>query len=273
MSFQCPFQIGQVVTHDALTQAFKCGNMGGMRRSKATNSLVIISDHTKGLYEDKWYRDVLHYTGMGKSGDQSLSFMQNKTLAECNYNSVDVHLFEVLAASQYIYRGKVTLASSPYQEVQSGEDGLPRKVWMFPLQPMQGVQAIDEITFEDYIAEKKMAAKKLSLHDLCKRANSATSTKASSRYVNRMEYVRDPYIAEYTKRRANGICQLCGKPAPFTDKDGEPYLQSHHIEWLSKGGSDTPDNTAALCPNCHCRMHTLDLLTDVQKLKTLAKGR
>ena len=40
--------------------------MGGMRRSLTTNSLVIVSDHTKELYDDKWVDDVLHYTGMGK---------------------------------------------------------------------------------------------------------------------------------------------------------------------------------------------------------------
>lgn len=84
-----------------------------MRRSKATNSLVIISDHTKGLYEDKWFGDVLHYTGMGKNGgDQDLNFMQNKTLAESDRNGVEVHLFEVLVPTEYIYRGLVSLAGS-----------------------------------------------------------------------------------------------------------------------------------------------------------------
>ena len=104
MSSFCKFKIGQVVTHSDIIAEFKCGNMGGMRRSKATNSLVIISDHTKGLYEDKWFGDVLHYTGMGKNGDQDLNFMQNKTLAESDRNGVEVHLFEVLVPTEYIYR-------------------------------------------------------------------------------------------------------------------------------------------------------------------------
>lgn len=49
MSSFCKFKIGQKVTNSEIISEFKCGNMGGMRRSKATNSLVIISDHTKGL--------------------------------------------------------------------------------------------------------------------------------------------------------------------------------------------------------------------------------
>lgn len=95
--------------------------------------MVIISDHTKGLYEDKWINGILHYTGMGKKGDQSLSFAQNKTLAESNENGVDVHLFEVFKEKDYVYMGKVKLVNTPYQETQKGEDGIPRKVWIFPV--------------------------------------------------------------------------------------------------------------------------------------------
>lgn len=43
--------------------------MGGMRRSKTTNTLVIVSDYTKGIYHDKWIVGVLLYNGMGKNGD------------------------------------------------------------------------------------------------------------------------------------------------------------------------------------------------------------
>jgi 5-methylcytosine-specific restriction protein A len=133
MSFKPSFSIGDTVTNEDIRLAFQCGNMGGMRRSHKTNTLVIISDHTKGLYEDKWFGDELHYTGMGKSGDQSLDFMQNKTLAQSNYNGVEVHLFEALLPLQYIYRGQVSLCGDPYQEKQLGEDGINREVWMFPL--------------------------------------------------------------------------------------------------------------------------------------------
>jgi len=71
-------------------------------------------------------------------------------------------------------------------------------------------------------------------------------------------YKRNPAVAAEAKRLANGICQLCGKPAPFTTKKDEPYLETHHIVWLSEGGEDTVKNTAALCPNCHRRVHILN---------------
>lgn len=265
------FEIGQTVTHADIIAKFQCGNMGGMRRSKATNSLIIISDHTKGLYEDKWFGDILHYTGMGKSGDQDLFFMQNKTLAQSDRNGVEVHLFEVLLPTEYIYRGVVSLASKPYQEIQKGEDGVPRKVWMFPLKLHIGSQTISEASLAKYIEEKEKAAHKLSLTELQKRAEQNESDKVSSRKVASNVYIRDAFVVEYAKRRANGLCQLCGQRAPFSNKEGSPYLECHHIEWISSGGSDTIENTVALCPNCHRKMHVLNLSSDIEKLKIQAK--
>ena len=74
--------------------------------------------------------------------------------------------------------------------------------------------------------------------------------------VQTTQYVRNIYILEYAKRRANGICQDCKKMAPFKNrKTGEPYLEIHHIIPLSKGGKDSIDNVIALCPNCHRKRH------------------
>lgn len=59
MDSNCKFEIGQVVTNADIVSEFRCGNMGGMRRAKATNSLIIVSDPTKAFYEDKWYGNIL----------------------------------------------------------------------------------------------------------------------------------------------------------------------------------------------------------------------
>ena len=83
-------------------------------------------------------------------------------------------------------------------------------------------------------------------------------------------YHRDPVIAAYVKNRANGHCQLCGAVAPFLDQNGEPYLECHHIQWLSEGGLDSIDNCVALCPNCHRKMHIVNDPKDKQVLLTVA---
>lgn len=136
MEFNPGVTIGQTLKNADIVDIFKCGNMGGMRRSKTTNTLVIVSDYTKGIYNDKWIAGVLHYTGMGKSGDQDLHWAQNKTLANCGHNGVDVHLFEVIDAGEYIYCGRIELVGNPYMEIQPGEDGNNRNVWMFPIRPV-----------------------------------------------------------------------------------------------------------------------------------------
>lgn len=52
--FNSGLEIGQILKNSEIVEIFKCGNMGGMRRSKTTNTLVIVSDYTKGIYHDKW---------------------------------------------------------------------------------------------------------------------------------------------------------------------------------------------------------------------------
>ncbi|MCC0645670.1 HNH endonuclease [Clostridioides sp. ZZV14-6150] len=136
MVFNPGLTIGQTLKNADIVDTFKCGNMGGMRLSKTTNTLVIVSDYIKGIYHDKWITGVLHYTGMGKSGDQDLYWAQNATLANCSHNGVDAHLFEVIDAGEYIYCGRIELAGKPYTETQPGEDGHDRKVWMFPIRPI-----------------------------------------------------------------------------------------------------------------------------------------
>ncbi len=53
----------------------------------------------------------------------------------------------------------------------------------------------------------------------------------------------------------------------YNTKNGEAYLETHHIIWLSKKGFDTIDNTITLCPNCHRKMHVLNKEKDIDYLK------
>ena len=68
-------------------------------------------------------------------------------------------------------------------------------------------------------------------------------------------FVRDPAVKAWVLKTANGTCEGCNSPAPFTGNDGLPYLEVHHVMPLASHGSDTPTNAVALCPNCHRRCH------------------
>ena len=73
--------VGNTYTNNEIASTFKCSNMGGMRRAKETNSLVLIAKHNNPLYDDQWTEEgILNYTGMGTENDQSIEFAQNKTL-------------------------------------------------------------------------------------------------------------------------------------------------------------------------------------------------
>lgn len=71
----------------------------------------------------------------------------------------------------------------------------------------------------------------------------------------RQYIVRDLQVGIYVKAMAAGKCELCQQDAPFHGRDGEPYLEIHHVRTLADGGPDVPSNTVALCPNCHKAVH------------------
>lgn len=264
MVFDPGIKIGTELTNDEMRKLFKCGNMGGMRRSKQTGTLVIISDDTKGLYRDVWKDGVLHYTGMGKIGDQVLNGNQNGTLYYSNTNGIEVHLFEVMERAVYTYRGVVELVDKPYKSNQPDDNGNMRSVWMFPVKPAHGYTE----TEMQNVASKEVT--KLSIKELLRRTeiNSGIKTTTTETVV----YYRDPYLNELVKRIADGKCQYCGNDAPFVDKNGQPYLEEHHVKRLADGGSDTIDNVVALCPNCHRKMHVRNEMSDVVMLKNVAEA-
>jgi len=271
LKFDHGLKPGQAITNNELQSKFKCAPRGGMRRSLTNNTLVIISDPFRAIYEDRWIGDVFHYTGMGMSGDQIISFQQNKTLAESATNGVDVHLFEVFEEGLYTFIGKVKLADDPYQEDQPDVQGRIRKVWVFPLKVVEQdeIVKIPESIILKKQEKKEREAKKLSDDELKKRAKYFNKG-VGVRQVITISYERNPYVTELAKRRAKGICHLCEKPAPFKGKRGDPFLETHHIEWLSNRGEDIIENTVALCPNCHRKMHSLNINVDIEKLKTKA---
>lgn len=131
-----------ILTNQQLMHIFKVSNSGGMRRSLKTNSLVLIhhihASTTDSIYHDEWKsingKRILHYTGMGQTGDQSLDFAQNKTLSESQINQVDIYLFSNDGPNRYQYEGMVKLFEQPYISQQKDKNGNMRNVYIFPLE-------------------------------------------------------------------------------------------------------------------------------------------
>jgi len=265
-------KIGDVINNERLMEIFACSPQGGMRRSLKTNTLVVICNHLKSIYSDKWINGVMYYTGMGQEGDQSVDYAQNKTLANSNKNGVEVHLFEVFKDKEYTYSGRVRLGNQPDYAIQQDVNGNDRRVVVFPLVPFDSDEApiVELKKLKDLEEVKSNKAKRLSDEVVAERAEN--NYKSVSRTVTSNYYERNIWVTEHAKRRAQGICQLCEQPAPFYSKKGEPYLETHHVEWLSRGGLDAPENTVALCPNCHRKMHIVDDESDKELLRNKAKS-
>ena len=143
-------------------------------------------------------------------------------------------------------------------------------LWVFPLRLKSGyAPAIPAATLKALDQVKEKQAHYLGDAEVEALAKKQGQAIVGKRNATVTVYQRSPWVAENAKRRAKGKCELCQAPAPFNKPGGSPYLETHHIEWLANGGADTVENTVALCPNCHKKMHIINCELD----KAVLKGR
>lgn len=103
--------------------------------------------------------------------------------------------------------------------------------------------------------KKKIAAETLSedtLASMVKLIEAANETPPSIRQVLKREIVRNKKFADFVKKRAKYICEICER-RPFIQINGKPYAEADHIIPLGgeSRGLDTPDNMRCLCAQCH----------------------
>jgi hypothetical protein len=150
--------------------------------------------------------------------------------------------------------GKPYLVASPDTIVKI-EDFVPSKI----------VHAIKLNTASDrsyhYIEEEyKTKPIQVKFEDFRNKAYSYAVESPDKILVNSQFVIkRSEMIKTYALSRARGKCENCESDAPFLKRNGQPYLEVHHIKELGNNGSDSPLNVAAICPNCHARIsHGID---------------
>lgn len=67
--------------------------------------------------------------------------------------------------------------------------------------------------------------------------------------------MRSAEVKAWVLQESGGRCECCYGLAPFHNDRGLPFLEVHHLCRLADGGSDTPENAIAICPNCHRELH------------------
>jgi len=169
------------------------------------------------------------------------------------------------------YPGRMTIFSDPSCDDDKKEAAILVAELDSPEFVSQIESFVDDVRrFKDAVRGLNDDLGEMSESDLGEKV-AAARKKPKSSIAAVIVHDRNPYVAKLAKRRAGGKCELCGKPAPFRNSLDEPYLECHHIVWLAHGGSDRSENTVALCPNCHRKMHVLKDPKDIRTLRRRAK--
>lgn len=204
-----------------------------------------------GYYDEELPDGSWWYFGQGTKGDQVVSNPANSKLATLQYS---VLLFttreptskEILAQGYgklFAYRGMFNVLNYEPYRADAG-NRINDQLLRFRFVP------VEELPTESSDMTKATAKYELKalLDSRAPPPPQANETVVLYRY-------RSALVQRYARLRANGFCEGCGDAAPFVTEYQEPFLEVHHLLRLADEGPDTPENVAALCPNCHRRAH------------------
>jgi 5-methylcytosine-specific restriction protein A len=206
--------------------------------SLAKKVLSTVMPTTSGLIAS------LKYFGEGQVGDMQLTG-GNKAVAEHSASGESLLLFRK-ASTGLRFEGEMVCETFHYEQSPDRE-GNDRKAIVFELRPLEAVSEI--------VDAQGVHAKADLANLLAKALSAAAAQPKTGTGAIRTVYERSRDVRDYVLARAGNDCEGCQSPAPFTRKDGSPYLEPHHIRRLSDGGPDHPAFVIALCPNCHRRVH------------------
>ena len=255
-------------TPQEIEDALGGNHQHGISYSKVNNWIILRSFGDRPprkkifTYHDRWSDDksIFFYHGSGsqdKDQDPNNAKVGNKRLTDSRIDNTPVFLFILADDDKYEFIDEVKVISPPSFENDPGSN---HKRLVYQLLPLNNTYGTSNFTNLDPDISSISSISDSTLENLVTRQKNVRSKVVSS-----VQYTRDPYVKLYALRRANGYCQLCDNAAPF-EKDGKPYLEVHHIMYLSQGGKDDIYNVCALCPNCHRKMHIINDPEDVKKL-------
>jgi 5-methylcytosine-specific restriction enzyme A len=232
------------------------GAYGGQRQggisTPTSTSYVFLFTGEEGEqygYSDGWSDGVFHYFGEGQHGN--MEFVRgNRAIRDHAVDGKDLLMFRSLGKGKPVrFLGQFECASWDHRQAPDIE-GNERQAIVFHLVS----QELDPIGGDDAAIA---VAQEQSLADLRAKALLAASNtpKADAKQSLQTHRRRSRDVKSYVLARAGEACECCRKPAPFLRRDGTPYLEPHHIHRLSDSGPDHPRFVAAICPNCHRKIH------------------
>jgi 5-methylcytosine-specific restriction protein A len=198
-------------------------------------------------YADGWTPEgIYRYFGEGQVGDMTWKG-GNGAIRDHAGAGEELLLFQTLGRGMVRFVGDFVCAG---YNIERAPDrlGTMRDAIVFNLVPLAKEDEIPEVTVGAPVSD---------LETLRRRALEAigTPSQGARATAKRTLYERSRDIRLYVLARAEGCCEACARPAPFSGLGGAPYLEPHHIRRLSDGGPDDPRHMAAVCPNCHREIH------------------
>lgn len=190
------------------------------------------------------YKQVLQWeaTGVEFSPTKLHRDLIQTKLPRRTEGSVARRMSNISAALQKVGRPHAERYKPSFEHVGTGIRSRMLSIWE-DINDLGPTADPGELALRTRRAQKAIAAKPAG-----QQSPEVTSTQVTT-------YVRDPKVQAWVLNASAGLCEGCGERAPFNRADGEPYLEVHHVWHLAEGGPDTVENTVAVCPNCHRRLH------------------
>jgi 5-methylcytosine-specific restriction enzyme A len=240
------FQVGRLYRRKDLHDEY-----GGQRQqgiiTPANQPVIFIVSGSSGLrygYADEWDKEgVFHYYGEGQVGPMRFK-AGNAAIRDHTANEKELHLFEQARRGYLRYTGEMVCSGFGWKAAPD-KTGASRQAIVFQLIPADSAA--------DPEAEPLPASANLA--ELAKAADEDPAEHKDSSVGQRKTYGRSRALRLYVRVRADGVCEGCGQPAPFTARDGSGYLECHHTLRRSDSGPGNRRTVIALCPNCHSRIH------------------
>lgn len=228
---------------------FKGQQQGGIITPSEFPLVIAITGEEGGRhgYSDQLRDDgIYEYFGEGQRGDMQL-VRGNRAIAHHSADGKSLLLFRKVARDGSLrYEGE-WVCDGILQRTAPDREGEERLAIVFELRSLDALTEVDESVAKPPDVQ--------SLKSLRKAAIEAATVGKPAGSTTRNAYMRSAAVRAYVLARANGACEGCGQAAPFARPDGSPYLEPHHLRRMSDGGPDDIRFVAALCPNCHRRVH------------------
>ena len=245
------FERGEIYQRSAIHDRFGGNRRTGICPSRRSNVVFCFNTGRRDElgYLNEYNEDgSLSFFGRGLSGDQAMKG-DNEVLRRHASAGMDLLVFDAVGNGKVRFSGPFSYVRHHHEQVPAS-DGTSRTVIVFDLVPLDDTD-LSEGDF-DNLKDEDLANLRL----LAETAANAPQENNAHKTTTREAKSRSRDVARYVLARADGICEGCNQPAPFTTPSGRPYLETHHIDRLSDGGPDHFSNLAAVCPTCHRRAHS-----------------